>query len=89
MARDRGILRLMTRSPHDAVTPPAAAAPPRVESPAKAEAVQSPAAAPEPAQSEAARAKAEKAIRLASALRANLRRRKAPARTPATPRDSN
>nr|WP_314526782.1 hypothetical protein [uncultured Brevundimonas sp.] len=94
MARDRGILRLMTRSPHDAVTPPAAAAPPRVESPAKAEAVQSPAAAPEPAQSEpaqseAARAKAEKAIRLASALRANLRRRKAPARTPAAPRDSN
>ena len=38
---------------------------------------------------EIARAKAEKAIRLASALRANLRRRKAPARTPATPRDSN
>uniref|UniRef100_UPI00289D8929 hypothetical protein n=2 Tax=Brevundimonas TaxID=41275 RepID=UPI00289D8929 len=77
MARDRGILRLMTRSPHDAVTPPAAPAPPCVESPAKAEAVQPPAAAPEPAPSEAARAKAEKAIRLAAALRANLRRRKA------------
>ena len=89
MARDRGILRLMTRSPHDAVTPPAVPAPPRVESPAKAEAVQPPAAAPEPAQSEVARAKAEKAIRLAAALRANLRRRKAPARTPAAPKDSN
>lgn len=89
MARDRGILRLMTRSPHDAVTPPAAAAPPCVESPAKPEAVQPPAAAPEPAPSEVARAKAEKAIRLAAALRANLRRRKAPARTPAAPKDSN
>ena len=41
------------------------------------------------ADAEAARAKAERAIRLAAALRANLRRRKAPARTPAAPRDSN
>ncbi|WP_248115976.1 MULTISPECIES: hypothetical protein [unclassified Brevundimonas] len=89
MARDRGILRLMTRSPHDAVTPPAAAAPPCVESSAKAEAAPSTAVAPEPAQSEAARAKAEKAMRMAAALRANLKRRKAPARTPAAPRDSN
>jgi hypothetical protein len=65
----------MTHPPHDADTPAAAtAATPPVES------------GPE---FEIARAKAEKAIRLASALRANLRRRKAPARTPATPRDSN
>lgn len=65
----------MTRTPHDADTPSAAAqATPIVES------------GPE---SEKARAKAEKAMRLASALRANLRRRKAPARTPAAPRDSN
>ena len=70
----------MTRTPHDADTPSAAAqATPIVES------------GPEfgKAQSERARAKAEKAMRLASALRANLRRRKAPARTPAAPRDSN
>ncbi|RZJ42907.1 hypothetical protein [Brevundimonas sp. G8] len=65
----------MTHPPHDADTPAAAAAAtPPVES------------GPE---FEIARAKAEKAIRLASALRANLRRRKAPARTPAAPRDSN
>lgn len=63
----------MTRAPHDADTPPAAAAP-------------TPQAA---APTEAARAKAEKAMRLASALRANLRRRKAPARTSAAPKDSN
>lgn len=65
----------MTHPPHDADTPAAtAAATPPVESGPGFE---------------IARAKAEKAIRLASALRANLRRRKAPARTPATPRDSN
>ncbi|WP_269219317.1 hypothetical protein [Brevundimonas vesicularis] len=65
----------MTRTPHDADTPSAAAqATPIVES---------------GAEFEKARAKAEKAMRLASALRANLRRRKAPARTPAAPRDSN
>ncbi|WP_395943846.1 hypothetical protein [Brevundimonas sp.] len=65
----------MTRPPHDADTPSATAqATPPAES------------GPE---FEMARAKAEKAIRLASALRANLRRRKAPARTPAAPRDSN
>ena len=64
----------MTQPPHDADTPP-------------------PAASGAPADSspptEAARAKAEKAIRLASALRDNLRRRKAPQRTPAAPRDRN
>ena len=66
----------MTRPPHDADMPNAApAAPPPTESNAP--------------QSEAAKAKAEKAIRLAAALRANLRRRKAPARTPAAPKDSN
>ena len=65
----------MTRTPHDADTPSAAAqATPIVVS------------GPD---FEKARAKAEKAMRLASALRANLRRRKAPARTPAAPRDSN
>lgn len=65
----------MTRPPHDADTPqPPAASAPSAES---------------PAQSEAARAKAEKAIRLASALRANLRRRKTPQRTPAAPKDRN
>ncbi|WP_295173979.1 hypothetical protein [uncultured Brevundimonas sp.] len=65
----------MTRTPHDADTPSAAAqATPIVES---------------GRDFEKARAKAEKAMRLASALRANLRRRKAPARTPAAPRDSN
>ena len=65
----------MTHPPHDADMPAAvSAATPPVES------------GPE---FEIARAKAEKAIRLASALRANLRRRKAPARTPAMPRDSN
>ncbi|MFA4938594.1 hypothetical protein [Brevundimonas sp.] len=70
----------MTRTPHDADTPSAAASvTPPVESGPEFEI----------AQSERERAKAEKAIRLASALRANLRRRKAPARTPATPRDSN
>ncbi|WAC61407.1 hypothetical protein [Brevundimonas sp. SL130] len=65
----------MTRSPYDADTPPLAplAAPP----------------AESAAPSEVERARAERAIRLASALRANLRRRKAPARTPATPKDSN
>ncbi len=70
----------MTHPPHDADMPAAAsAATPPVESGTGFEI----------AQSERERAKAEKAIRLASALRANLRRRKAPARTPATPRDSN
>ena len=65
----------MTRTPNDADTPSAAMqATPIVES------------GPD---FEKARAKAEKAMRLASALRANLRRRKAPARTPAAPRDSN
>ncbi|MAL57857.1 MULTISPECIES: hypothetical protein [Brevundimonas] len=65
----------MTRPPHDTDTPP-------VET--------SPSLTPEGgASSEAARAKAERAIRLAAALRANLRRRKAPARTPAAPKDSN
>ncbi|EDX81948.1 MAG: hypothetical protein KJ728_03675 [Alphaproteobacteria bacterium] len=64
----------MTRPPPDADTPPAAAA----------------ASPPEiSAPSEVERAKADRAIRLASALRANLRRRKAPARTPAPPKDSN
>jgi hypothetical protein len=75
MARVHGIIPAMTRAPHDADTPSAAApATPPAES------------GPE---FEAARERAEKAIRLASALRANLRRRKAPARTPAAPRDSN
>ena len=65
----------MTRPPHDADTPPAApVAAPTVESSER---------------SEVERARAERAIRLASALRANLKRRKAPARTPATPKDSN
>lgn len=65
----------MTRPPPDTDTPP-------VET--------SPSLTPEAgAPSEAARAKAERAIRLAAALRANLRRRKAPARTPAAPKDSN
>jgi len=65
----------MTRSSHDADTPADAAptAPPAESGP----------------EFEAARERAEKAIRLASALRANLRRRKVPARTPAAPRDSN
>lgn len=93
MAGDRGILRLMTRSPHDAATPPDAAAAPPVEPPARADAA--PPTAPaetapaETAPSEAARAKAEKAIRLAAALRANLRRRKAPARTAVAPKGGN
>jgi hypothetical protein len=65
----------MTRPPHNADTPTAApVAPPPAESVAP---------------SEVERARAERAIRLASALRANLKRRKAPARTPATPKDSN
>nr|WP_314435502.1 hypothetical protein [uncultured Brevundimonas sp.] len=38
---------------------------------------------------EVARAKAEKAMRLASALRDNLRRRKAPQRTPSAPKPRN
>ncbi|MDO9607551.1 MAG: hypothetical protein Q7J26_03430 [Brevundimonas sp.] len=64
----------MTRSPPDADTPPAVAA----------------ASPPEvSAPSEVERAKADRAIRLASALRANLKRRKAPARTPAAPKDRN
>jgi len=41
------------------------------------------------APSEVERARAERAIRLASALRANLKRRKAPARTPPKSKDSN
>ncbi|MBA4807035.1 hypothetical protein [Brevundimonas sp.] len=65
----------MTRPPHDADTPPPA--------PVAASAVES------SAPSEVERARAERAIRLASALRANLRRRKAPARTSPTPKDSN
>jgi hypothetical protein len=69
----------MTRTPPDADTPSAAARPIAAQTPP----VES------GAEFEIARAKAEKAIRLASALRANLRRRKAPARTPAAPRDSN
>jgi hypothetical protein len=74
----------MTRTPHDADTPstpaPRAAAPTSPVEPA-----------PEfvAVKSEKERAKAEKAIRLASALRVNLRRRKAPARTPGAPRDTN
>ncbi|NBB64558.1 hypothetical protein GVN18_35460 [Pseudomonas sp. ODNR1LW] len=58
--------------------------PPDAENPAVA-----PAAAESSPKSEVERARAERAIRLASALRANLRRRKAPARTPAAPKDSN
>ena len=69
----------MTRTPLDADTPSAAA---------PLAAAQTPPIKSGP-EFEIARAKAEKAIRLASALRANLRRRKAPARTPAMPRDSN
>ncbi|MFN6982964.1 MAG: hypothetical protein ACK4NU_13660 [Brevundimonas sp.] len=64
----------MTRSPPDADTPPAVAA-------ASPPEVSTP--------SEVERAKADRAIRLASALRANLKRRKAPARTPAAPKDRN
>ena len=40
-------------------------------------------------QTEVARAKAEKAMRLAAALRDNLRRRKAPQRTPSAPKPRN
>jgi hypothetical protein len=65
----------MTRPPHDVDTPPAA---PVAPLPAES-------AAP----SEVERARAERAIRLASALRANLRRRKAPARTVPIAKDSN
>ena len=65
----------MTRPPHDTDTPPIETSPSLTPGGG--------------ASSEAARAKAERAIRLAAALRANLRRRKAPARTPAAPKDSN
>ena len=65
----------MTRPPHDPDAPPIETSPSLTPGGG--------------ASSEAARAKAERAIRLAAALRANLRRRKAPARTPAAPKDSN
>ena len=65
----------MTRPPHDADTSPAA---PVAETAAESN-----------TPSEVERARAERAIRLASALRANLKRRKAPARTAPTPKDSN